>query len=403
MAAESTMHPVERELLAGLDAEEARMWEDSDSEGQRRRHPRRRSRRHSRRKRDPSYGDLSEAVGSIDEALLSDEERHYRAARRRAEQKVELSRKAFRAAIITLPLLIFLPFAGVIALVVFGIDLGRRAFQLFYEPQLRERFMNEEIQRRVQTHVVRERESLEGEQHRSLEQLSASIAHEIRNPITAAKSLVQQMGEHPDDADLAEYARVAVTELERVERSISHLLRFAREEETRSRPIVMEEVVESALETFRDRCARSGVRIERRFDASGELEGDAEQLRRVVINLVANAIDALEAARVESPEVEVSLGENLAGSEVWLRVADNGLGLDETTRERIFDPFFTSREQGTGLGLALCRKIVDRHGGTIEVDSEPGEGTRFVLSFPKTARGSGSGQTTGAGPQARTR
>ncbi|MBW2423596.1 MAG: HAMP domain-containing histidine kinase [Deltaproteobacteria bacterium] len=246
MVAESSMHRIERELLEGLHAGEARMFEDPDSGEPRRRHPRRRSCGHLRRKRhaDRDYGDVAEEAGSLDDALLSDEERHYRAARRRAEQKVELSRKAFRAAIITLPLLIFLPFAGVIALVVFGIDLGRRAFRLFYEPRLRERFMNEEIQRRVQTHVVRERESLEGEQHRSLEQLSASIAHEIRNPITAAKSLVQQMGEHPDDADLAEYARVAVTELERVERSISHLLRFAREEETRTRPIVMEEVVE---------------------------------------------------------------------------------------------------------------------------------------------------------------
>jgi signal transduction histidine kinase len=77
------------------------------------------------------------------------------------------------------------------------------------------------------------------------------------------------------------------------------------------------------------------------------------------------------------------MGENLAGSEVWIRVADNALGIDDEARQRIFDPFFTSREDGTGLGLALCRKIVDAHGGAIEVDTTPGEGAEFLLTFPK--------------------
>ena len=85
----------------------------------------------------------------------------------------------------------------------------------------------------------------------------------------------------------------------------------------------------------------------------------------------------------ESRRSRVSLGENLAGTEVWLRIGDNGLGMDEETRARIFDPFFTSRDEGTGLGLALCRKIVDGHAGKIEVESAPGEGTEFLLTFAK--------------------
>ena len=194
------------------------------------------------------------------------------------------------------------------------------------------------------------------------------------------------MREDPQGEDQEEYARVAVGELERVERSISHLLRFAREEDTRIESVAMEDVLESAIETFRDRCARGGFEIQRQYDAEGRLGGDPEQLRRVVINLLSNAIDAVEAAHVAAPDVRVSMGENLAGSEIWLRISDNGLGMDEQTRERIFDPFFTSREEGTGLGLALCRKIVDEHGGRIEVDSRPGEGTEFVISLPKGDR-----------------
>ena len=234
-----------------------------------------------------------------------------------------------------------------------------------------------------------ERRHLEGEHHRSLEQLSASIAHEIRNPITAAKSLVQQIEEDPNGPDQVEYARVAVAELERVEKSISHLLRFAREEETQMGEVILEDVLESAIETFRDRAARGGIKLIRKYDTEGRLDGDAEQLRRVAINLIGNAIDALEESRVDQPEVRVSMGENLAGSEVWIRVADNGLGIAEDVRGRIFDPFYTSRAEGTGLGLALCRKIVDNHGGSIEVETTSGDGTEFILVFPKTNRSEG--------------
>ncbi len=325
----------------------------------------------------------SDTLGAMDDSLLSEEELAWRDARRLADEKVALTRELVRAGIITLPCLLFVFPIGVVALVYFSLKLGRRAFRAFYEPQLRERFVREEVQRRVRSRVSSERRNLEGEHQRSLEQLSASIAHEIRNPITAVKSLVQQMGEDPADVDQEEYARVAIEELERVERSITHLLRYAREEETRVAAVEMEDVLESALETFRDRARRSGVEIVRRYDGPGTLEGDAEQLRRVVINLVANALDAFEERGVESPRIDVSMGANLASTQVWVRVADNARGIDPETRQRIFDPFYTSRDQGTGLGLALCRKIVDAHGGTIELSSTPGEGSEFVLTFPR--------------------
>jgi signal transduction histidine kinase len=103
----------------------------------------------------------------------------------------------------------------------------------------------------------------------------------------------------------------------------------------------------------------------------------------VIINLVGNAIDALEEARSGEREIRVSMGENLAGSEIWVRISDNGLGIADADIDQIFDPFYTSRKEGTGLGLAMCRKIVDSHGGSIEVESTKGVGTEFILTFPK--------------------
>jgi two-component system sensor histidine kinase HydH len=251
------------------------------------------------------------------------------------------------------------------------------------EPRLRERLVEEHLSRHIHANLSRERRELADDHAHSLEVLSASIAHEIRNPITAAKSLLQQMREDPESADNEEYAQVALVEIERVERSISHLLRFGREEELRRSPIFMRDVLDSALETFRDRADREGVAIRRVFDCDGELLGDAEKLRRVMINLVGNALDALADVGVALPTIDVSMGENLAGNKVWVKVRDNGPGMDQETREQIFTPFYTARRNGTGLGLAITKKLVDAHQGTIEVSAQPGEGAEFVLSFPK--------------------
>jgi signal transduction histidine kinase len=335
---------------------------------------RRRRRRHRQRSAEPELED---------ELLLTPEERAVSRARRVAEEKTKLASDALPVLLIGLTLLWLVPPFGVIVLLCGGLKPARRAYRLFVEPRIRERFIEREVERQVQDTLTQERRMLEGEHARSMEQLSASIAHEIRNPITAAKSLVQQMEEDPTSRENVEYARVALEELQRVERSVSHLLRFSRDEEMGMAELRLAEVIESALETFRDRLERSGIRLERRLDCDGVMRGDAEKLRRVIINLVGNAIDAIDEATVRDPRIEVSMGEDLAGREVWVRVRDNGTGIEPEVQQRLFSPFYTSKPDGTGLGLAICRKLVDAHGGEIELSSEPGRGTDFLVTFPK--------------------
>jgi signal transduction histidine kinase len=345
---------------------------------------------HERRRRHHHGRDRDEAAAQAEEsedlALLPPEERALREARWRAERKVRLAREGGRFALVVVPLLIFLPPVGLIVGFCWGAGLARELWSVLVEPRVRRRFLEAEVRQQVSATLSQERTELEGRHARSLEQLAAGVAHEIRNPITAAKSLVQQMEEDPRAAENVEYARVALSELERVERSVSHLLRFAREEETERAELRMAEVVDSALETFRERAARSGTLLVREIDCEGELRGDAEKLRRVVINLVGNAFDALEAARTPEPRVEVALGENLAGSGVWLRVRDNGPGIDAEVRERLFDAFYTSKAAGTGLGLAITRKLVEAHGGAIELVSKPGRGAEFLVTLPRRTR-----------------
>ncbi len=319
---------------------------------------------------------------------LTPEEQAYEEARRLAERKLRFMAHLVPY-IFVCTFLLFVTrslFVTTIVGLAWGVGLASHFFKAFVEPELRRKWIQREVEGRVQSTVSQERRALEGQQRRSLEELSASIAHEIRNPITAAKSLLQQMGEDPGSSENVEYAQVALEELDRVERSISHLLRYAREEDMAVEPIRLSEVLEGAVESFRERIAKSGVEVRPTLDVEGEMEGDAEKLRRVLINLIGNALDAFDESGTQSPRIEVGLGENLAGSEVWLRMKDNGPGVDEETQAKMFRPFYTSKSNGTGLGLAISKKLVDAHGGTIEVHSTPGKGSEFVLTFPKQLR-----------------
>ncbi len=314
---------------------------------------------------------------------LTPEERSWQAAREIAEAKVEATSEAIKWSVITIALLVFLPPVGMIVLIFGGAKQLRALYRLVLEPKLRNRFIDHEVSRRVRQKLSNERQQMVGEHSRSMETLSASIAHEIRNPITAAKSLVQQMEEDPTASENVEYARVALEELHRVERSVSHLLRFAREEEMGVENVRMADVIDSALETFRERLARGGIALVRELAGEGALRGDAEQLRRVIINLVGNAIDALAESHTPNPRIELSMGENLAGASVWVRVRDNGPGIDAEALQKMFSPFYTSKANGTGLGLAISRKLIEAHGGTLEAQSVVGAGAAFEVTLPK--------------------
>ncbi|MEO1337711.1 MAG: HAMP domain-containing sensor histidine kinase, partial [Myxococcota bacterium] len=238
------------------------------------------------------------------------------------------------------------------------------------------------MQLRLPQQVLRERQLAEGQHARSLEELSAGIAHEIRNPITAAKSLVQQIGEDPSDPENAEYARVAIQELDRVERSIAHLLRYAREEPVKTESTSMQDIIESAMDTFKDRLTRQDVKVDQQVNGDTRITGDPDKLRRVVINLVNNALDALE--EIPDAKLTIASGQNLAGTEVWLQVKDNGMGMSKDKVAKIFAPFHTSKSTGTGLGLPITRKLIDKHGGRIEVNSEESVGTTFIVTLPRS-------------------
>jgi signal transduction histidine kinase len=220
-----------------------------------------------------------------------------------------------------------------------------------------------------------ERALAHGEKLAAVGEVSARIAHEIRNPVTAARSLAAQLCRDPTAAGNAEVATLILAELERVEHQVQALLRFARREEFRFERVDLAELVRATVESFRPRLEAAGVGV--RLDLSAVVaRADREKLRQALVNLIENAVDAL-ADGAARRELSVTVGASNGSAAV--RVSDTGPGVPAEVLPRLFEPFFSQKAHGTGLGLAIVRRTVEAHGGRVDAESDAGMTFRIVL------------------------
>jgi signal transduction histidine kinase len=257
-----------------------------------------------------------------------------------------------------------------------GIGLFSHYMGVFGGRYIRENYFEPAVEREVR----REKRAVVAEKQADIGELSSTIAHEIRNPIAAAKSLVQQMGEDPQSVENQEYARVAIEELDRVERRVSHLLKYAKEEDYEMKLVGLATVVDASLAQLKSKLEAAHVRVARNYIGGPTIKADAEKLQRVFGNILDNAIDAL-ASVPENRRIDIFI-ENGLPRAASVRLVDNGAGVAPDRVSKIFNPFFTTKDHGTGLGMAIAKKIVDAHQGTIEVQSEVGRGTEFRVTLP---------------------
>ncbi|HXR34701.1 MAG TPA: ATP-binding protein, partial [Candidatus Binataceae bacterium] len=245
---------------------------------------------------------------------------------------------------------------------------------------VQERVFEPAIAREVRREVTIEKEVLRTEKQASLDELTASFAHEIRNPIAAAKSLVQQMGEDPTSNENVEYAKVALDELARVERSVSHLLKYAKEEDYHFDNVNLAGVLDGAITQLRSKLEAKQVSVSRNYIGGPTIRADADKLRQVFTNVIDNAIDAMESSTGER-RLELAI-RTTHPETATVVIRDNGCGMPEDQLSKIFNPFYTTKTNGTGLGMGIARKVMDAHNGRIEVHSEAGSGTEFLISIP---------------------
>jgi len=214
----------------------------------------------------------------------------------------------------------------------------------------------------------------------ALGEMAASVAHEIRNPLGTiegfARLLRRDLAGMPDHLRLAERIVEGAQNLNYV---ITNLLTYARPMRLQIADVPVVRVLDACRETLRDKASRAGVRLSVAHPPPDiRVRGDERQLVQALLNLGINAIEACEAS--QSVRIETVGGR----SSVLLRVCDRGRGMDDNLLTKIFDPFFTCKEGGTGLGLSLTRKIIDAHGADISVSSTPGRGSVFTVEFPRT-------------------
>ncbi len=257
-----------------------------------------------------------------------------------------------------------------------GIGIFSHYMAVFGSRKLKDRYFYPAVEREVRRETMEART----DKRASIDELSASIAHEIRNPIAAAKSLVQQMGEDPRSIENVEYAGVALEELDRVERSISHLLKYAKEEDIEFAQVNLASVLDNSLSEMRAKLDAAGVAVARNYIGGPTLVADGDKLRQVFTNILDNAIDSFP-PETEEKRIDFFI-ENGLPHRVRVRVRDNGGGIPPGEIDRIFNPFFTTKENGTGLGMAISKKIVEAHEGEIDVVSERECGTEFVVTLP---------------------
>jgi signal transduction histidine kinase len=213
---------------------------------------------------------------------------------------------------------------------------------------------------------------------------TTQVAHEIRNPLGSIRLGVSMLRDSVNDEE-------ALRTIELVERGIKHLnklvvdvTQFSRQKALERSDVDLHELLERSLDLVADRVKEKQTPVEKQFTAN-KLVGhwDGDQLRQVFVNIMANAIDASpEEAPLQIMTEAVSVNGSENGTFAKITIADQGSGMDKATADRIFEPFFSTKKRGTGLGLAIVKQIVEQHGGRINVDSEQGNGSRFVIELP---------------------
>src|SRR5689334_20309539 len=219
-------------------------------------------------------------------------------------------------------------------------------------------------------------------------QATTQVAHEIRNPLGSIRLGVSMLRDSVTDED-------ALNTIELVERGIKHLnklvvdvTQFSRQKELERSSVDLHESLERSLDLVSERLQEKNATVEKDF-ADGTITGqwDAYQLRQVFVNVIANAVDASQEGAPVRISTELIAPETNGDGQpargyARITIADQGKGMDKATRDRIFEPFFSTKKRGTGLGLAIVKLIVEQHGGLISVISVPVEGSKFMIDLP---------------------
>jgi signal transduction histidine kinase/putative methionine-R-sulfoxide reductase with GAF domain len=239
--------------------------------------------------------------------------------------------------------------------------------------------MEEKIQKTTADLKKTEAQLIRSEKLAALGQLAAGIAHEIRNPLTSINILIHSMTENlPSGDSHKEDLKVIEEEIHRMNEILDQFLRFAKPATPLLEKADVSSIFEETLQLLRPHIEKQIIVVEKEFQSLPIILMDREQMKQVFLNLLLNAIQAMPGGG------HLTLrGQNSEdGQWIHISIQDSGIGISSENINKLFDPFFSTKEGGIGLGLSITHRIIDQHHGKIEVESAPGKGTLFTIWLP---------------------
>jgi signal transduction histidine kinase len=220
-----------------------------------------------------------------------------------------------------------------------------------------------------------------------LAEVSAVVAHEIRNPLAGMVAGIQHLlTKFRAGDERHEALQRILKEGERVDRIVEDILLITRPPHLNLAPCDISEVVGRVVDEYENKAAAAGVQVRRCHSAGLPLvRGDEKRLRQALSKLVLNGIEAMPAGG--SLDIVIAGPSRGEAEYVEVEISDHGVGIREQDRGRLFEPFYTTKTRGTGLGMVIAKRIIDEHSGEIEVLSEEGEGTKVIVRLPLAGRG----------------
>jgi two-component system sensor histidine kinase HydH len=217
----------------------------------------------------------------------------------------------------------------------------------------------------------------------ALGKMAAGVAHEVRNPLSSIKGFATLLGsKFKEGSQEHEAADLMVYEAERLNRSITELLNYARPTTLNKEQINLGNLVASSLKLIGSDAQALGVKTSLEIDPDiSDIDIDRDKINQVLLNLYLNGLQAMEGSDLKK-ELKVSVRSDASVGAVIIEVQDNGKGIPQENIDKVLDPYFTTKPEGTGLGLALAYKIIDEHNGTIRFKSAKGKGTTVSVTIP---------------------
>ncbi len=248
--------------------------------------------------------------------------------------------------------------------------------------------------RQMETQLVR------SERFSALGEMAAGVAHEIKNPLNAIMGFSKRLSSKLQEPNLKKYAEIIAEEVVRMDAIVNDVLEYSRPDRVSKVPTDIHAMVDETIQFLNEKLEKGNIRIIKNYSSDMPLVAmDLPKIRQVVLNLVLNAVQAMPEGGTLTLSTGVVDGlvvqdhKQVEADQLFqqlflqqkmgiLTVQDTGCGISKENMSKLFHPFFTTKITGTGLGLSICHKIIASHGGTLDVQSEPGKGSRFSVSLP---------------------